>query len=80
MCVCVCVGGFAWGQRRAEHFMKLIGLSLSAVLQRHCTKDLWQKHYRQASLLAFTTGSLCLTSCESDHLTLSGCLQHCQTC
>ena len=39
-------GGFAWGQRRADHFMKLIGLSLSGIIQQHCTKEVWQRQHR----------------------------------
>ena len=39
-------GGYAWGQRRAEHFMQLITVCLTALLQAQFTKDFWQMPYR----------------------------------
>ena len=51
-------GAFAWGQRRADHFMKLIGLSLSGIMQQHWTKELWQRQYRYSVWLNLLRSAL----------------------
>ncbi|DBA90074.1 TPA: hypothetical protein ACH3X2_004335 [Trebouxia sp. C0005] len=38
-------GGFAWGQRRAQHFLKLFAVMLTGLLQVHCPKQFWQKPF-----------------------------------
>ena len=39
-------GGFAWGQRRAQHFMKLFAMTLAGVLQHQFTNTFWQMSFR----------------------------------
>ncbi|KAL3130926.1 hypothetical protein ABBQ38_000251 [Trebouxia sp. C0009 RCD-2024] len=39
-------GGFAWGQRRMQHFMKLFAMTLAGVLQNQFNSTFWQMPFR----------------------------------
>ena len=38
--------GHAWGQRRAQHFMDLISISLAGLLQARFADNFWQIPFR----------------------------------
>ena len=56
--LCIIAGGFAWAQRRAQHFMKMFAATLAGVLQRSFSSNFWQMPFRSAQIVLATEGFL----------------------